>query len=42
LIKELSGDITEIELSEMRVNEPIPDEKLKFDAPEGTEIIREK
>ncbi len=39
-INELSGDSTEIELSDIRANEPIADNELKFNAPEGTEIIR--
>lgn len=40
LINELSGDSTEIELSGINANEPIDDDELKFNAPEGTEIIR--
>jgi outer membrane lipoprotein-sorting protein len=38
-INEISGDVTEIELIEGRINGPIADEELKFDAPEGTEVI---
>lgn len=38
-IRDTSGDTTEIELSEVRVNEPIADEDLQFDAPQGTKII---
>ena len=40
LIHELSGDSTKIELSEILVNRPLSDKELKFDAPEGTEIIK--
>jgi outer membrane lipoprotein carrier protein len=40
MIQETSGDTTDIELSEIRVNEPIEDNELQFDAPEGTEIIK--
>ena len=39
LIRELSGDSTEIEFFDIRVNEPLTDEALEFDAPETTEII---
>ena len=39
LISETSGDTTMIELSKVRVNEPIADKELKFDAPEGTPVI---
>ncbi len=38
-INEISGDVTDIELTDVRLNEPIADEELKFDAPEGTEVI---
>lgn len=38
-INEISGDVTDIGLTEVRVNEPISDEELKFDAPEGTAVI---
>ena len=40
LIRDISGDTTEIALSEIRVNEPIADDEIEFDAPEGTEIIQ--
>lgn len=40
LIREGSGDSTMIELSAIHVNEPIGDEEMEFDAPEGTRIIR--
>ena len=40
LIREVSGDATEIELSDISVNIPVTDKELNFDAPEGTEIIR--
>ena len=40
LIHEASGDSTEIELSKIRINEPIDDKEMQFDAPEGTEIIK--
>jgi len=40
LIREMSGDATEIELSDISVNIPLTDKELNFDAPEGTEVIR--
>ena len=39
LVREISGDTTEIEFSDIRVNQPVTDEELEFDAPENTEII---
>lgn len=41
LINENNGDTTEILLSDIQINQPISDEKLQLEAPEGTEIIRE-
>jgi outer membrane lipoprotein-sorting protein len=38
-INEISDDVTEIELTEVRINGPMADEELEFDAPEGTEVI---
>ncbi len=40
VVREISGDTTEIELSEIRVNETVGDGELEFDAPEGTQIIK--
>ncbi len=39
LISEPSGDTTVIEFSKVSVNQPIADKELKFDAPEGTQVI---
>ena len=39
-ILEVSGDSTAIELSEIRTNEPMADDELEFDAPEGTTIVK--
>lgn len=38
-IREISGDTTRVEFSEIAVNEPIADNEMQFDAPEGTTII---
>jgi outer membrane lipoprotein-sorting protein len=38
-ILEISGDSTAIDMSEIRINEPIADDELEFDAPKGTTII---
>ncbi len=40
LITEVSGDTTEVTLTDVRTNELIPEKELVFDAPEGTAIIR--
>lgn len=40
LIREMSGDTTKIELSDIQVNMPLADEELNFDAPEGTKVIQ--
>ena len=39
LIRDQTGDTTEIKLSEVEVNEPIADDVMKFNAPEGTTIV---
>ena len=39
LIREKMGDSTTIELSEIKVNEPIADSEMEFNAPEGTTVI---
>jgi outer membrane lipoprotein-sorting protein len=39
LIRDQMGDTTKITLSDIKVNEPIPDDKMKFNAPEGTAIV---
>lgn len=39
LIRDKMGDSTTIELSEIKVNEPIADGEMEFNAPEGTTII---
>jgi outer membrane lipoprotein carrier protein len=39
LIREKMGDSTTIELSDIKVNEPIADDEMEFNAPEGTTII---
>jgi outer membrane lipoprotein carrier protein len=41
LINEITGDTTEISFSNIKVNQPVADEQLQFDAPEGTEVIEE-
>jgi outer membrane lipoprotein-sorting protein len=40
MVREISGDKTEIELTDVRINEPVADKDLTFNAPEGTPIIR--
>ncbi|GAB4331663.1 MAG: hypothetical protein Kow0099_03060 [Candidatus Abyssubacteria bacterium] len=40
MITEANGDTTEVTLTHVRINEPIPDKELAFDAPEGTEVIK--
>lgn len=40
LIREISGDKTEIELTDVHINAPIADKDVTFNAPEGTPIIR--
>ncbi|MBI5118726.1 outer membrane lipoprotein carrier protein LolA [Candidatus Poribacteria bacterium] len=39
LVREVSGDTNEIELKAARVNEPVADNELQFDAPKGTKVI---
>ncbi len=39
LIRDVSGDTTDIEFSDIQVNEPITDDALQFDAPQGTKTI---
>ena len=39
LIRDKMGDSTTIELSDIKVNEPIADDEMEFNAPEGTTII---
>ena len=39
LILEKMGDSTLIELSDIKVNEPLGDDEMEFNAPEGTTII---
>jgi outer membrane lipoprotein carrier protein len=38
-IREVTGDTTEIQFSNIRVNEAITDEEMQFDAPEGTPVV---
>jgi outer membrane lipoprotein carrier protein len=39
LIRDASGDSSMIELSDIRINEPVAEQDMRLDAPEGTPVI---